>query len=427
MKRVLSARPTVVHVSSFQFGRRHHPATWRTIVGLGRQVRNVVVCGRNPGYFREDDPDSDRSAAEAAIAVHRVPDVGALLRPEEAASLAATLRLRYGPIHVIVGHLKCGGRVTQLAKHLSTPIIAYFHGSDANIELNGAELGPAYARLRTAPAAFFLAVSENLVERLIAFGMPRERTFRHHLGIDLDRYPMPQQRETGPPVKIVMAGRFRTSKGHKMAIRGFAKFVQRFPGASLRLIGNGSNSDQPGLDEELAAFVETMGLAGSVQFCGVLAVDALAREFARADIALQTSVFVPKAGQIEGIPNTILEAMASGLPVVATRHGGIPEAVLHEQTGLLVEEDDIDGLAQALGRLAAAHQLRHEYGRAGRKWVEEEFESVRQSERLAERIAQMRAAYDSLDIRERETRWESCTGDAAPIGASARDSNVDPR
>jgi colanic acid/amylovoran biosynthesis glycosyltransferase len=417
MKRVLSARPTVVHASSFRFGRRHHPATWRTIVGLGRQVHNVVLCGKNPGYFRADEPDGDRSAAEAAIHVHRDQDVGAWLRPENAASLAATLRLRYGPIHAIVGHLKCGGRVIQLAKHLSAPILAYFHGSDANIELNAAELGPAYARLRTAPAAFFLAVSQNLVERLIAFGMPQERTFLHHLGIDLDRYPMPRQRERARPVKIVMAGRFRRSKGHRMAIGGFAKFVQRFPGASLRLIGNGSNSDEHGLDAELVALVESMGLAGSIQICGALAVDALAREFAQADIALQTSVFVPEAGQVEGIPNTILEAMASGLPVVATRHGGIPEAVLHEQTGLLVEEHDIDGLAQALGRLAAAPQLRHKYGRAGRRRIEEEFDSVRQSDRMAERIAQMRAAYDSLDSRERETQWESCAGDAPSIGA----------
>jgi glycosyltransferase involved in cell wall biosynthesis len=102
---------------------------------------------------------------------------------------------------------------------------------------------------------------------------------------------------------------------------------------------------------------------------------------------------------------------------VATRHGGIPEAVLHEQTGLLVEEHDIDGLAQALGRLAAAPQLRHKYGRAGRRRIEEEFDSVRQSDRMAERIAQMRAAYDSLDSRERETQWESCAGDAPSIGA----------
>jgi colanic acid/amylovoran biosynthesis glycosyltransferase len=113
---------------------------------------------------------------------------------------------------------------------------------------------------------------------------------------------------------------------------------------------------------------------------------------ASADICLQTSVFLAEDGQVEGIPNAILEAMASGLPVVATRHGGIPEAVVHQHTGLLVEEGDIDGLAGALSGLAADPELRRRYGLEGRRRIEEQFDSVRQSDLMAKRIRQMIAA-----------------------------------
>src|SRR5208337_1149454 len=97
-----------------------------------------------------------------------------LPRPEVAGAIAATLVRRYGPIHAVVGHLLAGARAFYLAQRLSVPILAFFHGDDANIHLHDEEYGPAYAGLRAAPGAFFLAVSGNLVKRLIAFGMPPE-------------------------------------------------------------------------------------------------------------------------------------------------------------------------------------------------------------------------------------------------------------
>ena len=402
--RVPGALPTVLHVSAFPFGPRHHPGVWRTVCGLTRHFRNVVVSGRTSGYF-QDNADCDRLAAEAGIQVLADQNIEALKDREVAASLAATIVQRYGPIDAIAGHLLGGVRAFGLARELEVPILTLFHGDDANIHLNGTEYGADYVELRAAPGAFFLAVSQNLVERLIAFGMPPERTFLHHLGIELASYPVASRPESGQPVKIVMAGIFRRQKGHAMAIRGFAKFVRRFPGASLDFVGGAIGAEQQRLGEELVALVERMGLGTAIRFRGRMPVEALACEFADADIALQTSVFIPEDRQIEGVPNAILEAMATGLPVVATRHGGIPEAVLHQRTGLLVEEDDIEGLADALGSLAADSGLRRRYGLAGRRRVEEHFNSVRQSDLNADRIRQMMAAYAAIDPRERSAAW----------------------
>ena len=372
------------------------------IVGLAQHFRTLVLSGDCPGYFADVGYFESPSAAEAGVEVHSHPDLHALRQPELAASLATTLKRRWGPIDAVVGHLSCGALAVHLARQLRVPMLAVFHGDDANVELESREFGSDYATLRSAPAACFLGVSRNLVERLIAFGMPAERTYPHHLGVDLTSYAASERREVARPIRIVMAAWFRPSKGHEMAIRGFEKLVRSFPDASLDFFGDGETPDQRRTGDQMIALADRIGLASAVRFRGPVGVDVLAKEFADFDIALQTSV---SAGQVEGVPNAILEAMATALPVVATHHGGIPEAVLHERTGLLVQEHDHEGLGRALARLAGDRELRIRYGIAGRKWIEQKFDSIRQSDRLADRVREMVKAYASLGGPERETGW----------------------
>jgi colanic acid/amylovoran biosynthesis glycosyltransferase len=403
---------TVLHVTSQRFGLRHHPATWRTIVGLARHFRTVVLSGHDPGYF---DGDDDAAAgqgrlgfSDASIHVQAGFDTQALADPAVARATATALRDRYGPIHAVVGHLSDGVRVRYLARRLGAPLLAFFHGKDATIEPRSSQLGANYERLRLAPGAFFLAVSGNLVASLLDFGMPRERTFLQHLGIDLASYAVAARAAHRREVRIVMAGRLRRQKGHELAIRGFAGLRRRFPEAELRFIGGPKGPEQRRVGEALVARVNALGLAASIHFVGSVPIEALRAEFAGADIALQTSVLDPESGRFEGLPNTILEAMASGLPVVATRHAGIPEAVRHERTGLLVDEHDADGLTAALARLAASPALRWQYGIAGRRVVEEEFDWIRQSDLMASRIRDMIRGYAVIDPILREAAWQAC-------------------
>jgi len=103
----------------------------------------------------------------------------------------------------------------------------------------------------------------------------------------------------------------------------------------------------------------------------------------RAAQVLAHPSIVDRRGSMDGIPNTILEAMAVGTPVVATRLSGIPEVVLPETTGLLVEPGDVDGLAAALARLLADADLACRLGAAGRALVVERFDLARNVEKLA--------------------------------------------
>jgi glycosyltransferase involved in cell wall biosynthesis len=399
-------RPTLLHVSIYRFGRRHHPALFRHIVGLAPYFRSIVLSGANVGYFPESDPDDDRVAAESGIAVHPLEQgLPALGDPAILAALVENLAERHGRIDALIGHLNGAARAVHLGRCLSAPVLATFHGNDANFEITDPKYGPDYARLRAAPAARYLAVAGNLADRLLAFGMAPERTFVHHLGVDLERFPCPEPRPRGRAPRIVMVGSFRRQKGHEMAIRGFAQFARTCPGASLHLIGLGNASEHFRLRDELVALAHRLGVAGAVHFHGAVPVDDLPRRLADADIAVQTSVFIPEDRQVEGVPNAILEAMAMGLPVVATRHGGIPEAVLHERTGLLVDEHDVAGLAAALARLAADPALAARLGRAGRERVRAEFELGQQCAGLAGHVHGMIADYAAMDPGERAAAW----------------------
>ncbi len=379
-----SHRPTVLHVTQYRLGRRQHPAIWRQILGLATHFRTVVVSGSFSGYFPDSHPDDDDVLDAAGVHVHRQDDLNTTLRHRSTVdALATALLRRHGQIHAIVGHLNSASRTVRLGERLGAPILATFHGDDANIELTSEAHGPEYARLKLAPAARFLAVSGNLAARLLTFGMPRERTLVHHLGIDLDGWPVPARSRPPGPLRVVMTGVLRRSKGHEMALRAFARYASVAPGASLHVVGPGPSRDVLLRREALAAMARDLGIEHAVRFHGAVPADVMPQLLARADVALQTSVFIPEERQIEGVPNAILEAMAMALPVVATRHGGIPEAVRHGQTGVLVEEHDIAGVAEALATLGRDPGLCARLGREGRRLVEAEFEARRQAARLA--------------------------------------------
>jgi glycosyltransferase involved in cell wall biosynthesis len=319
-------------------------------------------------------------------------------------SLAGILSRRHGSFGGVVAHLGVNGwRILPVARLLSAPILTLFHWADADAGLRSDEEGEHYARLRRSPAAFFLGVSKNLVEQLPEFGTPPERTLLH-LGIDLERYPLSVRGGEGRR-RIVMAGRFRPQKGHALAIQAFAEFVRRFPDWSLEIFGSGREGPEQDLEHRIQALTREMGLDGSVRFHSSVPAEVLQAEFALADIMLHTSIHARENNRIEDLPNVVLEAMATGLPVVGTRQAGLPEAVLHERTGVLAEEGDVAGLATALGRLASDPALRCRFGIDGRRHVELEFDAIRQGRRLAEHVSAMGEVYTAMDPLEREQAW----------------------
>ena len=210
------------------------------------------------------------------------------------------------------------------------------------------------------PGAHHLLCNSALLKDFLVsrYKLPCHRITVALNGVDTDFFqPSPNGRPQGPPVLLSVA-RLVPDKDHDTLLRAFARLAQRHPEAQLRLVGNGPRR------QVLEQKVQNLGLSGQVKF--------LPPEPDLRSLYHQADLFV-LSSRAEALPNVILEAMAAGLPVVATRVGGVPEAVVPEATGLLVDPGDDTGLAGALARLLDDPAARRAMGRAARQRVLDHF------------------------------------------------------
>lgn len=400
------ARPLVVHITSSAFSPRSHPAIFRTITGVAPHFTNLVLCGERSSYHGGALTREETRELEARGVHLRPLEFVRLKKPGQLEWLAAGIRGRFGRPLAVVGYIGNNGwRALPLCSVLDVPLLTWFIGNDASVDLRDEKYAWRYARLREAPGALYRGVASNIVERLVEFGMPAQRTGILYMGITLEDYPVPDRsgREGRPP-KIVLGARLMDFKGHRFALEAFAGVLRKHPGASLHFFGEGP------LEAELRARAESLGIAGAVHFRGLLPIEALRAEFASADFALQPSVTAAD-GRAEGLPNVVLEELAMGLPVVASRHAGIPDAVVPEETGLLVAEGDVAGLEAAMLRLAGDPALRLRLGAGARRLVEARFDARRLGAQFASELHEMAAAYQRIPRAERRAAWRTATAD----------------
>lgn len=265
------------------------------------------------------------------------------------------------------GHwiIPSGAVVTAAGREL--PTVVSLHGSDVYVaERHAFARAAAQAALRRLD--WLTACSDDLRDRMIALGADATRAVTIPYGVDPQRFrPDEALRAEGrramgaAPGDLVLftAGRFVRKKGFEYLIDAVAKLAPRWP--ALRLIIGGGGD----LEAELRARAAERGVGALVGFPGVLAQDAVAACLAGADLAVVPSVR-DDAGNVDGLPNTVMEALASGTALVATRVGGIPSVVEHGRTGWLVAERDAGALEAAINGLLADPHARAAIGSAAR-------------------------------------------------------------
>ena len=183
-----------------------------------------------------------------------------------------------------------------------------------------------------------------------ALGCPEHKVLVHYYGTDTARFRHPERvYETDGPPAILLMGRLEAKKGHEFLLQALRRVDRRGVGFRVVFVGDGA------LRDDLERIVAAEGLQDRVVFTGHVPYGSTAHlaHLRAAHVFAHPSVTVD--GHKEGIPGTIVEAMASGLPVVATYHAGIPAVVTHGREGLLVPEHDVDALADAL---RGAHRRR---------------------------------------------------------------------
>ncbi len=249
-----------------------------------------------------------------------------------------------------------GVDIRDACRMANIPLVVHFHGYDASNRLIIEKYLPGYQRMFIDSAAI-IAVSIPMKEKLLEWGAQKERTHVFPCGVDPCRF-VGAAPESAPP-HFVAVGRFVEKKAPHFTVHAFCEALKVEPSAKLTMIGDGPLL---GATKKLVADLD---LDKHVEFLGAQGPETVSSLMRGARGFVQHSV-VAQNGDSEGAPVGIIEAQMSGLPVVSTRHGGIPEIVLEGETGFLVEEGDVVGMGQALVRLAMDAQLAGKLGRQGR-------------------------------------------------------------
>jgi colanic acid/amylovoran biosynthesis glycosyltransferase len=274
-----------------------------------------------------------------------------------------------------------GAAICPLAVKLGIPVVVHFHGHDAHRRsLLTPERRKQYEFLFEHAAAI-LVVSRHMEKAIVEMGCPPGRLVYNPYGPrDAFFDVRPDYRPT-----VLSVGRFTDIKANYLVLMAFREALKTCPTAQLVMAGEGE------LLETCKTLAEVWGIAGQVDFPGAVPHAEVPRLFAEACCFAQHSV-TPSYGDAEGTPNTILEAGAAALPIVSTLHAGIPDVVVDEQTGFLVEERDVEAMAKHLVTLLTNPERCREMGAAARQHIRENFSSERHIACLAGVIERARRA-----------------------------------
>jgi len=276
-------------------------------------------------------------------------------------------------LHIYFGHIAV--HLLPLILHWKQPTVVSFHGADVLVDLDKPHYHAA-TREMLAAARLVLVRSQSLARAVEALGCPAEKIRVHRTGIPLAE--MAFQKRLWPndgAWKFLQAGRLIEKKGLQTSLRAFAVFQALNRGAELTIAGEGP------MRSELQGLVRELGVGDRVRFVGFLSQTQLRERFYQSHIFLHPSELGADGNQ-EGVPNAMLEAMASGLPVFATHHGGIPEAIDSGVSGVLVGERDHAALAEALLDWTARPQALTKMAQAGADAVAANFEQRVQARAL---------------------------------------------
>jgi glycosyltransferase involved in cell wall biosynthesis len=277
-------------------------------------------------------------------------------------------------LHIYFGQIAV--HLLPLIRTWKNPSIVSFHGADVTVDMNKRAYRDATRQMLEA-VKLVLVRSESLRRALTDLGCDPKKIEVQHTGIPLEEFPFRERSFVAAATewRLVQAGRLIEKKGLPVTLRAFAVFLDQYPNATLTIAGEGP------LLGQLQKLAHELNIQERVSFTGFVSQEQLREIYYRSHIFLHPSQ-TGRDGNQEGIPNSMLEAMASGLPVFATDHGGIPEAIEKGLSGVLVPERDHEALARALLNAAQHPEFLLRIARSGAEIVRRNFDLRTQAQRL---------------------------------------------
>ncbi len=353
---------------------------YRQITGL-RRVRPVVVAQKreNADEFPFEKIDLVEKPAIHFLRRFWFRQVcnkpWQVSRSEVQAINAVLARENAQLLHIFFGHIAV--HLLPLIRTWPNPRVVSFHGADVMVDMDKPAYRQATKEMLDLVTRVFVR-SASLQRAIIELGCDEKKIDVVRTGIPLQEFPF-REREfpTDGSWRFLHASRLVQKKGIATTLHAFTVFSNHYPKAILTVAGEGP------MLAELKELTRKLKISDRVMLPGFLAPEKLREVYYASHIFLHPSE-TGSDGNQEGIPNSMLEAMATGLPVFATNHGGIPEAIENGVSGILVAERDHEALSRALLDAAKNPELLKRLARDGANAVAAKFDQRRQIEQLEE-------------------------------------------
>jgi colanic acid/amylovoran biosynthesis glycosyltransferase len=282
----------------------------------------------------------------------------------------------YDIIHCNFGENGITGALLKDIGAIKGKIITTFHGFDISKSLKN-EGRSIYDDLFK-KGDLFLPVSEKWKNELIKLGCSKKKIVVHRMGVDMNKFIFtPNKHKKGNKIHLLSVCRLIEKKGINYSIQAVAKVLKKYPEIKYKIVGDGP------LRNDLEALINERNVNNNIKILGYRQQEEIVKLMSSSDLFLAPSI-TTEDGDQEGIPVTIMEALAQGLIVLSTKHSGIPELIKDGETGILVPERDIDALAKKIQYYIEHPEMWTEMGRAGRKNVEEHYDINKLNDQLVE-------------------------------------------
>ncbi|MEQ9424510.1 MAG: glycosyltransferase [Cyclobacteriaceae bacterium] len=263
----------------------------------------------------------------------------------------------YGPI---------GAQATPICKSLNLPLIVHFHGYDAT-QLKILETYSSRYKAMFEYVVKVIAVSSEMLQQLKLLGCPEKKLCLNPYGPHEDFVDL---EPAFSELLLLTVGRFTNKKAPYYVVLAFAKALKNYPEAKLIMAGNGP------LKESCENLVRYLDIQSNVTFPGVISPEEFRNFLSKSRGFIQHSIR-SKDGDMEGTPVAILEASGAGLPVISTKHGGIMDVIIHEETGYLVDEHDVIGMTDCIVKILEDRTLAVKLGANGKERISQKFSMSR--------------------------------------------------